>query len=216
MDENEETGHNFTLLLLLFISVILVLVDGMELYHIIINWEYGMKIITPIFESCIKWELYTKTVFAIFSLLGAFSSVSLVIFLLVDTNWFADKILTTFLYFNYMIFGPYMLGFTIIGFANWNNVVYTCDKQNFNNKIFSPSNTFSLIGCFILSLIITCLVTIYKTVNLYINSTLRRPGGNVLLRKLFWWSVFRNREPVEFVRRAQQATNEREDVRNNI
>jgi hypothetical protein len=180
------------------------------------NWHYGMLISKPIFETCIKWELYTKTVFAFFSFLGAVSAFTLTMFLIIDTNWFADKILSTFLYFNYLIFGPYMMGFSIIGLANWNNVVYVCDKQNLNNKIISASNMFSLISCFLLSTIITCLVAIYKTITLYIDSTLRRPEGNSILRKFFWWTVFRNREPVEFVRRAQQANNGNDDARNNV
>jgi hypothetical protein len=180
------------------------------------NWHYAMLISKPVFEACIKWELYTKTTFAIFSFLGVVSAFVLTLFLVIDTNWFAEKILSTFLYFNYIIFGPYMMGISIIGFANWNSVVYVCDKQNLNNKIFSVSNMFTLITCFLFSTGVTCLVAIYKTITLYIDSTISRPEGNFILRKLFWWAVFRNREPVEFVRRIQQGNNVNEDARNNV
>lgn len=203
MDENEDRGQNFTLLLLLFISFILVLVDSLEIYHVVLNWEYGMMITTPIFESCIKWELFAKTIFALFSLFGALSAFTLTVFLLIDTNWFADKILSTFLYFNYLIFGPYMLGFSVLGMINWTKVIYICDKQNLNNKIFSPANMFSLLGCFFIALIITFLEAVCSTVNLYFNSILRKPEGSYIIRKLFWWSIFRNSDPIEIVRRAQ-------------
>jgi hypothetical protein len=207
MEENDERGQNFTLILLLLLSFILVFVDSLELIQLTVSWEIGVGIISPVFDSCIKWELYTKTVFCIFSFLAAISSFILTLFLLINSAWFADKILSTFLYFNYLIFGPYMLGFCFIGFLNWNNVVFTCDRQNYNNKILSASNVFSLVGCFIISLSITCMVSIYKTVTLYFDSILRRSQGSVVLRKLFWWVVFRNREPVDYVRQTVSTAN---------
>ena len=170
----------------------------------ILNWQYGTLIITTAFDSCIKWELYTKTAFAIFSLFGALSSLIISAFLIIDTNWFISKGMTSFLYFNYLVFGPYMLGFATLGIIKWTNVAYVCDKQNFNHKNISPANIFSLVSCFTLSLSITVFVAIYKTMDIFIQSITSKPGGSVVIRKIFWWAVFRNREPVEFVRRAQQ------------
>ncbi len=100
-----------------------------------------------------------------------------------------------------------MLGFCMIGFLNWSNVVFSCDRQNYSNKILSASNIFSLIGCFIISACITCMVSIYKTVTLYFDSILRRSQGSILIRKLFWWVVFRNREPVDYVRQTVSNSN---------
>lgn len=211
MEENEDRGQNITLVLLLLISFILLFVDSLELYGLIQNWEFGTSVISPIFESCIKWELYNKSIFSIFSFLGAVSAFMLTLFLLINSTYFAENILATFLYFNYVVFGPYMLGFCILGFINWNNVVYQCDRQSFNNKLFSISNFFSLIACFILSLMVTLLVSVYKTINIYVDSILRKPKGSFILRKLFWWTIFRNREPVEFVRRTVNNNNNNEE-----
>lgn len=99
-----------------------------------------------------------------------------------------------------------MLGFAIIGLSNWSNIVYVCDRQNLENKILSPANIFSLLGCLFMSLLITILVAIYKTVDLFMNSILSKPGGEPIIKKIFWWAVFRNREPIDFIRRAQQPT----------
>jgi hypothetical protein len=216
MEEPDDHGQNITLILLLVLSFILVFVDTLELYQLTVSWQYGVSIISPVFESCIKWELYTKTIFCVFSFLGAISSFILTLFLLISSNWFAEKILSTFLYFNYLIFGPYMLGFCILGFMNWNNVVFTCDRQNYSNKVLSASNVFSLIGCFIIACLITCFVSIYKTVMLYFDSILRRSQGSAILRKLFWWVVFRNREPVEYVRSTVNNPNQGANQGNNI
>jgi hypothetical protein len=207
---NDETNHNISLYFLFIISSILVFVDSIDMYHVIKNWEVASNnVLTapPVIESCIKWELYSKTTFSLLSLFGAFSALFLSTFLIIDTNYFAEKLLNTYLYFNYIMFGPYMLGICILGFFNWSKVVYQCDKQNMNNKILSLTNMVTLISCFMMSLFITALMAILKTVNLYINSTLRRPEGNVIIRKLFWWVVFRNKEPVEFIRQAQQLGN---------
>ena len=80
-----------------------------------------------------------------------------------------------------------------------------------NNKILSQSNLLSLIACFILSSFITGLVLIIKTINIYFNSILNRPGGSPILKKLFWKIIFRNREPIQFVRSIQRENEERKE-----
>ncbi len=215
-NENNQSGIDYTLYLLLIISSILLLVDLIELYRVILNWQYGLQLSPYQFETCIRWDLYTKTTFSVFSILGAISSFSLVACLLIDQNIFTEKILTSFLYFNYLIFGPYMLGFCIIGISNWNNVVKTCDRQNYKNMVFSPGNMLSLIGCFVLSLMVTFMVVSYNTTIVYMDSIRKRPGGSNILRKLFWWCVFKNREPVEFIRITQGDNNNNNRNENNI
>jgi hypothetical protein len=216
--EDEDRGAFFTLFLLLIISFFLVLVDSLEMYNVINSWSYGVTILGDSFESCVKWELYTKTAFGAFSLLGAISAFILTIFILIDSYWFAEKILHSFLWFNYLVFGPYMLGFCIIGFYNWSNVAYVCDKQNFKIKNVSPPNIFSLVGCFLVSFLVSILVGIFNTTFVYIDSILRKPRGYKLIRKLFWWYIFRNTEPEEFVRRTvrNQNVNEENQGRNNV
>lgn len=212
--EGDHLANNFTIYLMLVICVILISVDMIELYRVVLSWTYMNKFDPVLFNTCIKKELIIKTIFSVFSFLAAVSAFLLCLFLTISVEFFIEKIMPTFLKLIYMIFGPYMLGFTIFGFANWNDVVYICDRRNFKNQFFSVSNMISLVGCFIFSLTITIGVTIYETVMLYIESILRRSNGNKFIRGMFWWAVLRTNS--DALRNAHNAQNEqnRQNQRN--
>jgi hypothetical protein len=193
MDAGGNFGTNFALYLMMIICVVLVGIDSIELFRLGNDWSRINAWSMTKFQSCITIELITKTTFAIFSLLSAIAALALTIFITINTELFLQKILAAYLNLVYAVFGPIMLGFAILGLANWNDVAFTCDKSNPQNKIFSFGSAFSLIGCFILSLLITLTFVIYEIVNLYINSILGRDDQNKILRTCFWWVVTRAR-----------------------
>ena len=193
MDAGGNFGSNFALYLMMIICIVLVGIDSIELIRLSNDWSHIKAWSMTKLEGCIRVELITKTAFAVFSLLSAIAALTLTIFLTINTELFLQKILAAYLNLVYAVFGPIMLGFTIIGLANWNDVAFTCDKTNPQNKIFSFGSAFSLIGCFILSLLITLTFVIYEVVNLYINSILGREDQNKILRTCFWWVVTRAR-----------------------
>jgi len=207
----ERASENTILYILLVTSLILVMIDTFEFIQIIKNWGNLNSMPYNVFETCFKWEFYAKTIFCIYSLMGALSAFILIKFLIFNANYFIEKFLPTYRVFNYIIFGPYLLGFSLLGLYNWNDVVFVCDKQNLKIKILSHSNLFSLIACFLLSLLITGLIMIVRAINIYFNSILNRPGGSPLIKKAFWKIIFRNREPVQFVRQAQRDHEERKE-----
>ena len=194
---------SLTLYLMLTICLILVSVDILEMVKLINAWAMKNKIEPFYFETCIKSDLLVKTAFSIFSLLAAFSAFLLVVMMIVAMEFFINKLLSAFLYLNYMVFGLYMLGFSIFGLVHWNDVAYMCDRKFPNEKVFSIGNMFSLIGCFVLSLVITFGVSIYETMTLYSDSILRRNTGSKLLRTVFWWVVFHGRGEEEIRPRAE-------------
>ena len=191
--EGGTISTNITLYLMLAICLVLVTVDIIEMIKLINSWALKNKIEEFFFENCIKVDLLVKTAFSVFSLLAALSALTLVVMMIISLELFVNKYLSSFLYINYVIFGLYMLGFSLFGIIHWNEVAYMCDKKNPNEKIFSVGNMFSLIGCFALSLVITFAVSIYETVSLYSDSILRRENGSKALRTIFWWFVFRGR-----------------------
>ena len=136
-------SNNFTIYLMLILCVILLTVDVIELYKVITSWSYINKYDPLIFQTCIKKELILKTIFAAFSFLSAICAFILCFFLSINTEFFINKLLTTYINLLYFIFGPYMLGFAIYGLINWNEVVFLCDRKSNKNVIFSLSNSFS-------------------------------------------------------------------------
>lgn len=214
--EGGTISTNITLYLMLAICLVLVSVDIIELIKLINSWGLKNKIEEFFFENCIKVDLLVKTAFSIFSLLAALSALTLVVMMIISLEIFVNKYLGSFLYINYIIFGLYMLGFSLFGIINWNEVAYICDKKNPNVKIFSVGNMFSLIGCFALSLVITFGVSLYETISLYSDSILRRETGSKTLRTIFWWFVFRGRNNENNHPQNQRNNNQLEIENNNI
>ena len=187
-----EEGNNsdFTSYILLFVSGLLVFIDSLELMHIISNWQYPSLFIIPMFDKCIKYELISKTIFAIFSLISALSAFSLSFFLLSFQRLFFDKLLKTYLFANYIFFGPLMLTLSLLGVHYWDEVVYVCEKNELKMKELSASNTMSIVGCFLISVILTLLVEFFDSFNFLLDSIIKRDPGCAILGKFFWKVVF--------------------------
>jgi len=184
MEENNTS--DFSLYILLSVSGLLVVIDGLQLIHMIYNWEYGFLIVKPIFESCIKFELISKTIFSIYSFIAAFSSFSLTLFLLCAQDFFLGKFLKTYLHINYIFFGPYMVLLSILGIYHWEEVVYVCEKSNLNFKEVSVSNSVTIIGCFLISALITVIVQFLESFNFLLDSILKRETGSLIIGRFFW------------------------------
>jgi len=200
MQSDCSISNNFSLYLFLIISLILVSVDILGIYHIVLTWKASINASTVVFETCLKWQLISKTCFAVFSSLAAISSLVLCGFLIINMEFFTDKMLNTFLYYNYLIFGPYMLGFCILGLIFWNETSYVCSKHNINYKFFSTSNAFSLVFSLVVSIIITIGVAVYKAINLFIDSMLQKPDGYDFIRKWVLWIALRSSNASELIR----------------
>lgn len=191
--ENSSSSSNFTLYLMLIVAIMLVTVDTIELAKIHKTWIIAMNFDMALFESCIKWDLITKTCFACFSLMAALSALILTMFLCFSIEFFINKILTTYIALNYFIFGPYMLCFTILGFVYWSDIAFSCDPRDPTVKFFSFSNVLSISACFLIALIVTLAMAFYEALTMIIKSVRRREGGNYILGSIFWWIVFRAR-----------------------
>ena len=183
---------NLILYLMLIVCLILVIVDIIEILKLQNIWNLKASLDLDFYQKCIKPDLLVKTAFSCFSLLAAISACLLVFLMICAMDYFANYFLHSFFYLNYLVFGLYMLGMSIFGMIHWNDVAYSCDASS-GEKIYSIGNIFSLIGCFILSLIITLGVNIFETFELYTNSILRRDDGSEILRNLFWKTVFKGR-----------------------
>lgn len=186
----EASTSDFTSYILLCVSGLLVFIDSLELFYIINNWRYASLFVIPMFEKCIKYELISKTIFAIFSLISALSAFFLSFVLLFAQNFFIEKFLKTFLYVNYIIFGPLMLSLSILGINYWDEIIYVCEKNQLSNKELSVSNTTSIISCFLISVILTLLVQFFESFNFLLDSITKRDTGSIIIGNFFWKFVF--------------------------
>jgi len=134
---DQSPTNTITILLLLMISLIFVFLEIFELNKIWIIWESAQTILdVNFFNNCIKYQIIAKGTFAVFSSYISFSAVFLTFFIYISLDFFIDKVLYTFIYYNYFFFGPYMLSICILGLFNWDTFLYVChDPIHFNKQI---------------------------------------------------------------------------------
>ena len=196
---------------MLIVTVVLISVDVMEIRRLVVDWTEIPSLFTPeVFDSCFKYELITKTAFNLFSLAAAFSALLLTLLILIDIDFFLAKTLDAYLHFNYFVFGPLMLCLCSLAFFNFHQSFMVCDHQNTNRRFVSVSNVMACLLCLIISLIVTTSVSVYSSLNDLISSILRQDGSIPLVRKVFLWAVYRNRNVEENVQRLD------EEVRLNV
>lgn len=191
---------NLSFFLVLFISLLLVLINSIELYSLALKWSYMKGVPTDLFDTCYKYNLSFRTVNDVISFLASISCSIFSLALVVNITWFMSTAFSSYLYYNYVLFGPYTLGFCLIGLWFWKKIMFVCEGEDLSYKTFSFANAVSLIMLFILSFIITLCVLVYSIASLYIDSVLHREEGSDIIRKLFWKVVIRNRNPIDFFR----------------
>ena len=191
---------NLSFFLVLFISLLLVLINSIELYSLAFKWSYMKTIPTDLFDTCYKYNLSFRTVNGVISFFASISCLVFSLALVANITWFMSTAFSSYLYYNYVLFGPYTLGFCVIGLWFWEKIMFVCEGDDLSSKTFSFANAVSLIMLFILSFVITLGVLVYSIASLYIDSVLRREEGSDIIRKLFWKVVIRNKNPIDFFR----------------
>lgn len=206
--EDESISFNFCFFLILFISLLLVLINSIEVYSLSIKWFYMKVVPSEIFEQCYKYNLSFKTVNCTISFLASISCLIFSLFLSFNQNWFIDVCLKTYLHYNFLVFGPYTLGFCVLGLWNWEKVVYLCEEgEDLNEKYISFSNVVTLFMLTVLSFTITVSVMLYSITCLYIQSVIGKDDGSDIIRFLFRKIVIRNNNPIEFYRMIDNRNN---------
>lgn len=200
--EEPNNSNTVTIFLLLVVCFLFVSIDGLELYRLIDQWDYAFRSFhKETFDQCIKYPMMARTGFTIFSFFAAFSSFLIALLLMIDVEFFIEKIAKAYIHMLYTCFGPYMLGAGIVGVYYWDKILYHCESESITDiddmkkmtKVFSFSNLFNLSACITLALVITLGMIVYESVTNYVNSIVQREEGSQILRKSFWWVVMKYR-----------------------
>ena len=184
--ENEVDAPRISLIVVLFVSILLVIMDIVEIYFSFENLKIlSSKIEKNIFENCLKFQILSQIVFAGFASLAGISAFFMSLGFLVNYRYFTEKLLDTFMFYNYIIFGPYLLGACIVSLFYFKNIVYNCDRD-FKDKSFNFATFITILLCLIISILITLSHSIHNNVYFLIDSIRTGPQGNKLMGKLFW------------------------------
>ena len=197
MEESSHNSSNFSLFLILIVCTLFVSLDAYELYKSCESWNVSIVLFDNMyFENCVKFQMLSKIIFTIFSFLAALSSVIITSCILISIDFFISKLLKTYVQMNILIFGPYLLGLSLLGFFHWQEIFYVCENVIINSQIkknFSSTIFFNSVACFVISSILTVGFMVYNCFEIYANSITDRRDGNGILKKIFWCVVLRFR-----------------------
>ena len=190
MDDGVDNSR-LALKIVLVLSLLLVSMDFLEIYF---SFEHlkdaSIKFDPVIFENCIKYHLLSQIVFTSFATFAGLSAFFMSFGLLINYEFFSMKMLDTFLYWNYIIFGPYLLAACILGYINFSEIAFNCDRRDISQKYINFSTVMALVICFFLSIIITMMYSFLCGAQKMILSITFREGGWKWLGRRFWKYVF--------------------------
>ena len=212
MDRNRNNSK-VALRIVFGLSLLLVVMDSFEIVYSLKHLMKNANTLSPeFFNSCIKYHVLSQIFFTMFATLAGVSACLMSSALLINYEFFSYKGIETYLYWNYMIFGPYLLGSCVLSGFYLDKIIFNCDSNNFNHRYLNFSTIMALLICFILSSIITFGFTSMNTVNLLMESLNFRPTGNKYLGKLFWeYVIHREVDEEGEAQRVEENGNEEEN-----
>ena len=192
MDNNEDEDYSrFGLKIVFFLSLLLVGMDVLEIYFSYYSLKDYSKTLAPIiFTHCVKYPIITQMFFTTFATLAGLSACFMSLGLLIDYQFFALKLLDSFMFYNFYSFGPFLLGCSILAFCNFGKVCYSCDNDNYSVQYLNISTVICIIIAFTISLMVTFGYSVISAFEYFNNSIKFNRDGNYVLGKLFWKYVF--------------------------
>lgn len=191
MDNNNGDGSQAGIKMIFLLSFILLLLDLFEFCTTFTSISHYNQIYSiEIFNECIKYQSISQLLFALFGSFAAMSACILSLGLICSFDFFINKLLECFLYYNYIIFGPFLLGTCFLGGYYFKQAAYVCDEHQIKHLHFTMA--FSLFFSFIISVSITIIYSMVITSAFLYNSIRFEGDGSVIIGKLFWYFI-RNR-----------------------
>ena len=176
-DDYQDTSQ-VDLKIVFVLSILLVTMDLFEVYFAFLHLKKTANAFEPlIFESCVKYHILSQIMFTIFATFAGISACFMSLGLLIDFDFFSNKVIDTFLYLNYLIFGPYLLAACILGYSNFDEVAYNCENGNYQNRYLNFSTLMALSLCVLVSVIITFSYSFAGALNKLMNSEYRPPSS---------------------------------------
>ncbi len=191
-NENDIYVSNLILKFIFLISLIFIVLDFIQIYYIFDSILEGyIKYPLNIFNECIKYQKIGDLFYSIFSLFSSLSATIISIGLIINLETFTNKFFHTFVYYNYIIFGPYLLISCFLSFYFYKDVAFTCSSQNYKKRVLNFSSVICFFFSFSFSLIVTIVGSFIYNIKLVMESINSDRNGNFILRKLFWEYIFR-------------------------
>jgi hypothetical protein len=163
LNEFDDGPDKTTILFVLISALFLVLLDVYSLlssYNELTNY---LSKSDSYYNQCSESMIVSEIIFTVFATMVGLSATILSIGFLINTDYFLEKFLTCFVYFNYFIFGPFLLCTSIFGFINFNKIGYTCEYEPNNVSL-----NISMLICLIFISTLGSIITVgFSTFNIF-------------------------------------------------
>lgn len=223
---NTRDTSRVALKIVFLLSLLLVIMDVLEITYSFKQLQKAAALLNSyFFENCIKYHIISQIFFTSFATFAGIAACLMSFALIINFNFFQEKLIMLFFYWNYLIFGPYLFVSTLLSFFYFKDVVYYCNTDinlskfysneydlneiNFNKyvkKYFNFSILMSIIICLLFSMFITLAFSFYSNYKMIHNSITFQNEGNRVLGRLFWDYVF-NRNDDRLINNNQSNNN---------
>ena len=183
---SEFSSSIFAIKLILLLALILSFMDALQIYFTFSSFSSYSTLPSNIFNTCIKYQSIAETIFALYGTYAGLSLAILCFGLITNYDFFIGKGLRAYIYYNYCIFGPYLLCVSFMGFSYYDKIAYVCDDKDYKVRYLNITLVFCLLFSFVMSIFVTVSYMVINVNNLFMNSIRFNPGGSLLLGYAFW------------------------------
>ena len=197
IDYNNNDVNKIIIYFILTVSIFFLFLNFFSLYNSYTNISYNLSNNinnnNEFYSQCIQNQTISEMFFTFLAILASISIIILSIGFLINSEIFMEKFFKSYSYYNYFIFGPFLLCTSFLGFINYNKIGYSCEKIPDNSSI-----NLSMLFCLVIVLVFGAVVTCgYSTIYMYeyiTNSIRFKNNSNYFLGKAFWkFALSRNR-----------------------
>ncbi len=134
MDDSEDSSRTALKIVFVF-SLLLIFMDIYELYFSYYSLiDYAESFLPEVFEQCVKYHIITQMFFTVFAAFAGISACIMSFFMLFNYLFFINKLIETFMFYNFYAFGPILLGLSTFGFIYFDKVCNICDNDDYTKQ----------------------------------------------------------------------------------
>ena len=199
---------NPTIIGIIIFFVILISFYNIYSFFHIVNSIKKAYLMLPfkVFEECYLYQEYLNLFIDFISCFLGIDLIILISIPIYDNNFnleiILEKYFDSFLYFNYLVFGPFLFGCLFLGLKHCKKFFYFCANNDPEQKRFNFRLVFLIILGLIISASITFLGSLVLETNYFRNSIKCKSTGNYIIGTIFWLialrrsQLFRNEQDI--------------------
>ena len=197
MNAQNNDGKKLVASIFIFVIIVFSILDIYNILKIIILIKKSyINFPQKIFEECYLYPKFFDIFIHFISFMIKLDIITLMIISVTnDFNLvnFTKKFGFIYGYFNYLIFGPFLLCGLIISFKYGVNVMKICVDNNPEQKLINFKSFFWFLTTLSLSTFIVFIGTYFFEENYFVNSIRLNNSGNYIVGILFWKTAYKIR-----------------------